>query len=123
MGRLANKEIFAKNLVYYVERSGRTQKDLAEVAGVAASTFNDWTKAKKYPRIDKIEILANYFGIQKSDLIEEKLTEEKKKDNDILSDIIVRMRTDKDFRSLVESAYRLDSTKIKGVAEMLNAFK
>ena len=28
-------------------------------------------KAKKYPRIDKIEILANYFGILKSDLIEE----------------------------------------------------
>jgi repressor LexA len=27
-------------------------------------------KAKKYPRIDKIELLANYFGISKSDLIE-----------------------------------------------------
>ena len=122
MGSLANKEIFAKNLVYYIERSGRTQKELAEVAGVAASTFNDWTKAKKYPRIDKIEILANYFGIQKSDLIEDKLTEQKQKDNDTLASIIVRMRTDKDFRSVVESLYRLDSTKIKGVSEMLNAF-
>ena len=71
MSNLGNKEIFAKNLAYYLARSGRDQKEVAEVVGVAPSTFNEWMKAKKYPRIDKIEILANYFGILKSDLIEE----------------------------------------------------
>lgn len=35
-------------------------------------TFSDWINAKKYPRIDKIERLATYFGISKSDLIEER---------------------------------------------------
>ena len=70
MSNLGNKEIFAKNLAYYLERSGRDQKEVAEVVGVAPSTFNEWMKGKKYPRIDKIEILANYFGILKSDLIE-----------------------------------------------------
>ena len=70
MSNLGNKEIFAKNLAYYLERSGRDQKEVAEVVGVAPSTFNEWMRAKKYPRIDKIEILANYFGILKSDLIE-----------------------------------------------------
>ena len=76
MSNLGNKEIFAKNLAYYLERSGKDQKVVAEVVGVAPSTFNEWMKAKKYPRIDKIEMLANYFGILKSDLIEE--VEEKK---------------------------------------------
>lgn len=71
MSNLGNKEVFAKNLAYYLERSGKDQKEVAEVVGVAPSTFNEWMKAKKYPRIDKIEILANYFGILKSDLIEE----------------------------------------------------
>ena len=70
MSNLGNKEIFAKNLAYYLEKSGRDQKEVAEFVGVAPSTFNEWMKAKKYPRIDKIEILANYFGILKSDLIE-----------------------------------------------------
>ena len=70
MSNIGNKEIFAKNLAYYLERSGKDQKEVAEVVGVAPSTFNEWMKAKKYPRIDKIEILANYFGILKSDLIE-----------------------------------------------------
>ena len=72
MSGIGNKKIFAKNLSYYVKRSGRDQKEIAEALGVAASTFNEWVKGKKYPRIDKIEMLANYFGILKSDLIEDK---------------------------------------------------
>lgn len=135
MSCLGNKEIFAKNLRYYIDRSGKTQKDFADMLGVAYSTFNDWTNAKKYPRIDKIEILSNYFGIQKSDLIEEKVTEEKEKDNDILADIIVRMRSDKSFFDVVEalakdgellaavkSLMNLDADKSKGVRDMLKAF-
>ena len=72
MSSIGNKDIFAKNLSYYLKRKGKDQKEVAEIVGVAPSTFNEWVKAKKYPRIDKIEILANYFGILKSDLIEEK---------------------------------------------------
>ena len=70
MSALGNKEIFGKNLAYYVEQSGREQREIAEIIGVAPSTFNEWVKGRKYPRIDKIEALANYFGILKSDLIE-----------------------------------------------------
>ena len=72
MTSIGNKSVMAKNLTYYVNRSGKTQKELSEIVGVATSTFNDWMKGKKYPRIDKIEILANYFGILKSDLIEDR---------------------------------------------------
>lgn len=72
MSNIGNKETFARNLSYYLNKCGRDQKEVAEVVGVAPSTFNEWVKAKKYPRIDKIEILANYFGILKSDLIEDK---------------------------------------------------
>jgi repressor LexA len=71
MSNIGNKEVFARNLSYYLQRCGRDQKEVAEIVGVAPSTFNEWIKAKKYPRIDKIEILANYFGVLKSDLIEE----------------------------------------------------
>lgn len=122
MSAIGNKEIMSKNLKYYIERSGKDRKQLAEIWGFPYSTVTGWINGQKYPRIDRIEIMADYFGILKSDLIEEKLTEEKEKDNDILSDIIVRMRMDEDFFSLVESLYDLDSEKIKGVRQMLNAF-
>ena len=71
MSNLGNREVFSKNLSYYIEVSRRDQKEIAKVVGVAPSTFNEWVKGKKYPRIDKIEMLANYFGILKSDLIED----------------------------------------------------
>ena len=124
MSNIGNKEIFAKNLRYYSDRSGKTQKELADIAGVATSTYNDWLKAKKYPRIDKIEILANLFHILKSDLIEEKEEGRKEmhKNNDTISDIVVRMRIDKDFLSVVEVLNGLDAEKISGVKQMLSAF-
>ena len=116
-----NKSIFASNLQKYMDLNGKTRRDVCDALGFSYYTFTDWVKGRKYPRMDKVEMLANYFGIQKSDLIEEKLTEEKEKDNEILADIIVRMRTDEDFRLLVESLYMYDSAKIKSIAEMLNA--
>lgn len=72
MSNIGNKETFSKNLTYYLSLCGKEQKEVADYIGVATSTFNEWVKGKKYPRIDKIELLANYFGIKKSDLIEDK---------------------------------------------------
>ena len=74
-----SKEVFSKNLQKYMDRSGKTQKELAEIMGVTAPTFHEWVKGKKFPRIDKVQKLADYFGILKSDLIEEKPTEEQEK--------------------------------------------
>lgn len=108
-----SKEVFAKNLRYYMESRGKNQKELAEIVGVSAPTMNEWLKAKKYPRIDKIEILSDYFGILKSDLIEEKTEEhrEMQRKNDALTDIIIEMRTDDDFMSIVEAIYKMDKEK------------
>lgn len=66
------KEVFAKNLRYYLGRSGKTQKELAKIIGVSAPTMHEWCSGKKTPRMDKVEKLSNYFGILKSDLIEDK---------------------------------------------------
>lgn len=121
MTGLGNKEIFAKNLNYYIDRSGKDRRQLAEIWKVPYSTLTGWVNAQKYPRIDKIEMMADYFGILKSDLIEDKMTEEKEKDNDILADIIVRMRTDEEFSSLVQSIYLLDAANIKRYQAILNA--
>lgn len=121
MTNLGNREVFAKNLVYYVDRSGKTQREIAEIVGVSTSTFNDWMKAKKYPRIDKIEILARFFRILKSDLIEEKTEEhrEMQKKNDTLTDIVLRLRTDDVFLEAVESLYKMDSEKLSSLLAFL----
>ena len=124
MSNIGNKETMAKNLKYYIDRSGKDRKELAAIWGFPYSTVTEWINAKKYPRIDRIEIMAEYFGILKSDLIEEKSDEhrEMQKNNDILSDIIVRLRSDSEFLSVVKTLNSLDSEKISGVQQMLLAF-
>lgn len=118
MDGLGNKDIMAKNILFYLEKTGKTQKEVAEIAGVAASTFNDWVKAKKYPRIDKIERMARYFGILKSDLIEDKTEMQKK--NDTISDIVVRLRTDENFLSIMQKLKNLDGEQLKSIDMMLS---
>lgn len=67
-----NKNIFASNLKRYMELKGISRNDISEALGISYFTVSDWVNGKKYPRMDKVEKLANYFGIQKSDLIEDK---------------------------------------------------
>ncbi|MBQ0074507.1 MAG: helix-turn-helix transcriptional regulator [Prevotella sp.] len=68
---LGNKETLAKNILRYVEIKGISCARLAEEIGVPATTLSNWVNANTYPRMDKIEMMANYFGISKADLVEE----------------------------------------------------
>ena len=72
MSDLGNKEIFAKNLKYYMKYYNKDRNQICESLNIPYTTFADWYNAVTYPRIDKIELLANYFNVQKSDLIENK---------------------------------------------------
>ena len=72
MSDLGNKEIFSKNLKYYMDYYNKDRNDICNALDIPYTTVSDWLNSKKYPRIDKIELLANYFNIQKSDLIESK---------------------------------------------------
>ena len=48
--------------------------------------------------------------------------EKVQKNNDIISDIVLRMMHDSDFFDVAETLYNLDSEKIAGVKQMLSAF-
>ena len=110
MSKIGNREVFAKNLLYYIEICGRDQKEIAKVVGVAPSTFNEWVKGKKYPRIDKIEILANYFGILKSDLIEE---------NDEMKDISQTLKVTQGEQMLLDLFRKVPESKQEMVIQMI----
>ena len=71
MSDLGNKKVFSKNLRNIMDERQITRRQMCSDLGFVYSTFSDWYNGKKYPRIDKIEMMANYFGIKKSDLIED----------------------------------------------------
>ena len=70
MNNLGNKEVMAENILYYMQLRGKTRRDVCQALGIKYTTLCDWINAKTYPRIDKIEMMARYFNVQKSDLVE-----------------------------------------------------
>lgn len=66
-----SKEIFARNLRRYMKMMGRTQKDIAQALKVSSGTASDWANARVYPRMDKVQEIADFLNISKSDLVED----------------------------------------------------
>ena len=67
-----NKNVFSQNLKYQMELHGKSRQDISIALGISYFTVTSWVNGTKYPRMDKVEKLADYFGILKSELIEDK---------------------------------------------------
>lgn len=113
------RKVFVRKLAYYMQLNGKNQMDLMRDLDLKSATVSSWCTGKKLPRMDKIQMLADYFNIEKSDLLEEK-------DNDFLEyykmaikflnesrkgkelfDIMVTMK-DSDISMLVEIAKKFN---------------
>ncbi len=66
------RTVFAANLEYQLRLHGKSAVDLVNDLDFPASTVSSWTNGQKFPRIDKVQKIADYLGILKSDLTEEK---------------------------------------------------
>ncbi|WDV06123.1 LexA family protein [Lysinibacillus irui] len=68
------KRVFSKNLKLQLEKKGLNQTDMARELNIPETTVSNWMKASTYPRHDKIQLMADYFNIRRSDLTEEQPT-------------------------------------------------
>lgn len=68
------KRVFSKNLKRQLEKKGLNQTDMARELNIPETTVSNWMKASTYPRHDKIQLMADYFNIRRSDLTEEQPT-------------------------------------------------
>lgn len=129
--KVENKEIFANNLSFYMERKGVDRNTLCADLDLKYTTVRDWLKGITYPRIGKIELLANYFNINKSDLIEnknstaqpsdsllERITNTARKLNTDNKKIVLRMSED-----LLNEQKNEEETKINEVSEAISLYQ
>lgn len=65
------RQIFSSNLRRLIDVSGKTQKEIADAIGVSQQIMNVWARGKAIPRMGKIQKLADFFGIEKSELRDE----------------------------------------------------
>lgn len=63
------KEVFTKRLNYFMEIHRTPQNELAKYMNVSNTTVNSWVKGYKTPRMDKIDRICSFFGINRNDLL------------------------------------------------------
>lgn len=66
-----NKEVMARNIKKQMDKKGVNAAEVCRALGFKTNTYSNWLNAKIYPRIDKIEMLAEYFGVSKAALVED----------------------------------------------------
>lgn len=92
------KRIFAKNLNWYISLNQKQQKEVADDLGINPTTLNMWCKGNAMPNVGKIQKLADYFRVGKSDLTDEKETDE---DMEFADTVVKIAMSDKRFAKIV----------------------
>ncbi len=124
MGGLGNKAIMAKNIQHYMGIKGVSRNDICDALGIKYTTFTDWVKGNTYPRIDKIELMANYFGISKSDLVEEHDPDEPSYyTNPETAKLAQEVFDDSNLRVLMDASKDLSPEDLKLAIDMVKRLK
>lgn len=123
MSDLGNKQIMAKNIRKYMELNNMTQTDLCNALGLKFMTVSDWVNAKSYPRIDKIEMMANYFGISKADLVEDNTEKKEYYVDPRTAEIAQEIKDSKELSALFDVQRDLPPEDLQAVYQMVLALK
>lgn len=114
------KKVFAKNLNKYMALNQKQQIDVAQDLDINPTTLNMWCKGKSLPNVGKIQKLADYFKIGKSDLTDEKV--EQAVDMEY-SDITMKIGlTDARFQKIIIEYSKLPVSKKDLLCEFFEKF-
>lgn len=118
------KKVFAKNLSNLLVRNKKTQADLVADLRLNKSTVSTWVNGTKMPRMNKIEQLANYFGVEKSDLIEDKSdTNEQYYNDSSVSEYAQAIKDNPDLRILFDASKDMSKDDIDFVVDLIDKLK
>ncbi len=103
------KRIFANNLNHYIAINGKQQNEVAKAIGEKATTLNMWCKGKSLPSVGKIQKLADYFGIGKTDLTDDKSMMETE---DAYAEVSMKIAvSDRRFQEIMIHYYNMPKAK------------
>ena len=87
------KVVFSNNLKKLVASSNLPQREIANRIKVSPQTFNTWVQGKAIPRMKKIQLLADFFNVEKSVLIDEKTVTDKHDISVMVDDLIYNLNS------------------------------
>ena len=119
MTEAEQRKIFSENLTNLLQRCGKTQLQLANSLDVSKSTVSSWCSGSKMPRMGKIDEIAAWLSVSRSELIEEGGGNA---DNNDVSDLLEALRTRPEMRmlfSVSKDATKEDIEKAVAIIEAL----
>lgn len=120
------RQVFARNLKRQLEIHGKQPVDLVNDLHIPFSTVSNWINAAKFPRMGKIELLAQYFGIKKSDLTEEADEESQQQGyytDEATAKIAYEIATNPELRALFDVQRDMDPEDMQALHNMALALK
>lgn len=114
------RKIFANNLNRYIALNQKQQVDVAKDLGINPTTFNMWCKGNSMPNVGKIQKLADYFGIGKSDLTD--LKETKESDEEYADTTLKIALYDERFKKIIIEYSKLSVAKKDLLCDFFETF-
>ena len=108
-----NKKIMARNIQRFMDQRGITRQQLCDALDIKYTTLRDWLKGITYPRIGKVEAMAQYFGCEKSDLIEDKSEKPTEQDDGLSGEM----------KELVDCIKKLPEDKIQMLLQVARSIR
>lgn len=116
------RQEFAARLKYYMNIKGCKQSDIARDLGINMSTISSWCNGVMIPRMEKIKMLADYFNINMSDLLEDDIELNNKSYyiNDDAKDIAQFLYENPDYKVLFDASRKVKKEDIQFVKDMID---
>lgn len=115
-------KLFARNLTYFMNLNGKTQSDISKDLGISKATVSSWVNGTRVPRMDKVDLLCDYFNIKRSDLMEDKTDEQDNnyyfdKDSAEAAQFLFK---NPEYKVLFDASRKVKPEDIQFVKEMIN---
>lgn len=69
---IGSREVFVRNITMLMSERRIRQVDIAKALSASTTTVSDWVNGKKYPRIDTMQKLADFFEVSMKELTTER---------------------------------------------------
>ena len=113
------RDVFAKKFTYYLTLNHKTQADVVQDLKIPQSTVSAWACGKKYPRVDKMMMLADYFECTITDLREKEISNY---DPEIIK-YLNELKTRPEMRMLFETAINVTKEDIERAIKIIEALQ
>lgn len=118
-----------ENYVKLRDKKGLKDSDVVRATGIGQGVFSDWKKGRYTPKIDKLQKIADFFGVSVDyltsgkDTAKESISGKVYYFDDEAAETAQKLYENSDLRMLFDAAQDVDAENLQLAAEMLKRFK